>query len=71
MVAKATFRQDITAISRIAAVPSILEVLLETTGLRVAFVARITHDSWTACAVLDRAGFGLNVGDQLDIETTL
>lgn len=65
------FRHDITAISSIAAVPSILEVLVASTGLRVAFIARITHDAWTACAVLDGAGFGLKVGDQLDVETTL
>lgn len=62
---------DIAAVSRISAVPTILKVISETTGLRLALVARVTEDSWTACATLDRMNFGLNVGDQLDVATTL
>ncbi len=61
---------DITAISRLEAVQIILRVLSRTTGLRIALVARVTQESWTACAVLDNAGFGLKVGDQLDLHTT-
>lgn len=38
---------DISAISRINAVPAILQVICETTGLRFAAVARVTADSWT------------------------
>ncbi|HBM07244.1 MAG TPA: histidine kinase, partial [Pseudomonas sp.] len=62
---------DISAISRINAVPAILRVISETTGLRFAAVARVTEDSWTACAVLDRTNFGLQVGGELDVTTTL
>ena len=62
---------DISAISRINAVPAILQVISETTGLRFAAVARVTNDSWTACAVLDRINFGLQVGGGLDVTTTL
>ncbi len=62
---------DISAISRINAVPAILQVISETTGLRFAAVARVTEDSWTACAVLDRINFGLKVGGELDVTTTL
>ena len=62
---------DISAISRINAVPAILQVISETTGLRFAAVARVTEDSWTACAVLDRINFGLQVGGELDVTTTL
>lgn len=62
---------DIAAISRISAVPTILKVISETTGLRLALVARVTEDSWTACAALDRMNFGLSAGDQLDVATTL
>lgn len=62
---------DIAAISRISAVPTILKVISETTGLRLALIARVTEDSWTACATLDRMNFGLRVGDQLDVATTL
>jgi hypothetical protein len=61
---------DVTAISRLEAVHLILRVLSRSTGLRVALVARVTKDSWTACAVLDEAGFGLKPGDQLELQTT-
>jgi signal transduction histidine kinase len=62
---------DIAAVARISAVPTILKVLSETTGLRLSLVARVTEGSWTACAVLDRMDFGLSVGDNLDVATTL
>src|SRR5215218_6663002 len=62
---------DIAAIARISAVPTILKVISETTGLRLALVARVTEGAWTACAVLDRMEFGLSVGDNLDVATTL
>ncbi|WP_460418342.1 GAF domain-containing sensor histidine kinase [Pseudomonas sp. microsymbiont 2] len=62
---------DIAIIGRINAVPAILQVICETTGLRFAAVARVTDNSWTACAVLDTLGLGLAVGSQLDVATTL
>ena len=62
---------DISAVSRINAVPAILQVISETTGLRFAAVARVTDESWTACAVLDRINFGLQTGGELDVTTTL
>jgi signal transduction histidine kinase len=62
---------DIATIGRINAVPAILQVICETTGMQFAAVARVTDNSWTACAVLDTLGFGLNVGDDLDVATTL
>lgn len=62
---------DIAMIGRISAVPAILQVIRELTGLRFAAVARVTEDSWTACAVLDQLNFGLQVGGELDLVTTL
>jgi signal transduction histidine kinase len=62
---------DIAAVARIGAVPTILRVVSEITGLRLALVARVTRESWTACAVLDRMDFGLGVGHQLEVATTL
>ncbi|QXH36951.1 GAF domain-containing sensor histidine kinase [Pseudomonas muyukensis] len=62
---------DIAIIGRINAVPAILQVICETTGLRFAAVARVTDSRWAACAVLDTLGFGLGVGDELDVATTL
>jgi PAS domain S-box-containing protein len=61
---------DIQAIGRIDAVSSILNILVESTGLGFAAVARVTETSWTACAVLDRIGFGLPVGGELEVATT-
>jgi signal transduction histidine kinase len=62
---------DIATIGRIRAVPAILQVIRELTGLRFVAVARVTEDSWTACAVLDQLNFGLQVGGELDLVTTL
>ena len=50
---------DIAIIGRINAVPAILQVICETTGLRFAAVARVTENNWVACAVLDNLGMGL------------
>jgi len=62
---------DIAQIQSIAAVPTILETVAALTGLRFVCVARVTADSWTTCAVLDRLDFGLKVGDGLDVTTTI
>lgn len=56
--------------NRIEAIQTILQILAQSTGLRIALVARVTDSSWTACAVLDNAGFGLKPGDQLPLEST-
>jgi signal transduction histidine kinase len=62
---------DIAVIQSMAAVPTILETVAALTGLRFVCVARVTDDSWTTCAVLDKLNFGLNVGDGLDVTTTI
>jgi signal transduction histidine kinase len=62
---------DLASIQRIGAVPTILETVAAMTGLGFVCIARVTNDSWTACAVLDKLGFGLDVGDGLDVTTTL
>jgi hypothetical protein len=61
---------DVEAIDRLDAVKTVLDVLRQTTGMRTALVARVTEDAWTACAVLDEAGYGLKAGDQLELATT-
>ncbi len=66
-----TLLDDLLTVQRISAVPAILQVLSETTGLRFAAVARVTETNWTACAVFDRIEFGLKVGGELDVTTTL
>lgn len=63
--------RDIASIQAIGAVPTILQTVATITGLGFVCVARVTQDSWHACAVLDRLDFGLKVGGELDITTTL
>jgi hypothetical protein len=67
----ADIARDISAVGRIEALPTILEVLCDLTGMRFAAVARVTENSWTACAIKDAISFGLPVGGQLPVETTL
>ncbi|WP_025859126.1 GAF domain-containing sensor histidine kinase [Pseudomonas sp. CHM02] len=62
---------DIATLGRISAVPAMLKVISDMTGLRFAAVARVTDDTWTACAVLDQLDFGLGVGGELDLTTTI
>jgi len=61
----------VVAVYRIDAIPTLLKVLCENTGMRFAAVARVTGSSWTACAVQDDIQFGLKPGDQLPVDTTL
>jgi signal transduction histidine kinase len=55
----------VAAIGRMDAVPTLLAVLCEATGLRFAVVARVTEATWTACAVRDDIEWGIKAGDQL------
>lgn len=66
-----SFQSDIEAISRITAIPNILEVICRSTGLGFAAVARVTQDHWVACAVRDDIAFGLQPGGELEVETTI
>ncbi|MEK1925792.1 MAG: GAF domain-containing sensor histidine kinase [Rhizobium giardinii] len=61
----------IDAIAQINAVPTILDVVCKTTGMRFAAVARVTADRWIACSVRDEIAFGLAPGGELKIETTI
>src|SRR5580693_8135118 len=65
------FQADIERVNRIAAVPTILDVVCRTTGMRFAAVARVTEDRWIACSVRDEIDFGLKPGGELKIETTI
>lgn len=66
-----TFADDMDAISRIAAIPKILDVVCRTTGMGFAAVARVTEHRWIACAVRDEIAFGLEPGGELQIQTTI
>ncbi len=60
----------IEAIRSINAIPTILQVVCETTGLGFAAVACVTEHRWVAGAVRDGLAFGMKPGDELPIDTT-
>ena len=63
--------RDVSAVGRLEAIPTILDVLCEITGMGFTAVARVTERTWTLCAVKDEINFGLKPGGQLELETTL
>jgi signal transduction histidine kinase len=66
-----TIADDVAAIGRLDVIPKILEVACRSTGMGFAAVARVTEDRWVACAVRDEIAFGLGVGGELVLGTTL
>lgn len=66
-----SFLTDVVAVESIAAVPTILDVVCQTTGMGFAAIARVTDDRWVACAVKDDIAFGLEPGGELSLETTI
>lgn len=70
-LAKADFSEDIRLVEGIKAVPAMLDVVCQATGMGFAAVARVTRDRWVACSVRDDIDFGLKPGDELQIETTI
>jgi signal transduction histidine kinase len=63
--------RDIVAVGKLQAVPTLLEVLCEFTGMRFAAVVRVGENTWTACAVKNAINLSVMPGGQLDLETTL
>jgi signal transduction histidine kinase len=63
--------EAIAAVASIKAVPTILDIICRTTGMRFAAVARVTEQRWIACSVQDDIAFGLQPGGELDVESTL
>lgn len=62
---------DIEKVKKIPIVPTMLDVICETTGMGFAAIARVTEDKWITCGVRDDIRFGLKPGDELKIETTI
>jgi signal transduction histidine kinase len=65
------FKTDIEAVNSITLMPTLLNVICQTTGMRFAAVARVTEDRWITCSVKDEINFGLKPGDELKVETTI
>ena len=70
MLKKIPFQTDIEDIQSLSIIPTILDVICESTQMGFAAIARVTEDTWITCGVLDKLSFGLSVGDELDISTT-
>jgi signal transduction histidine kinase len=62
---------DVDAIQEIGAVPKILDAVGRMTGMGFVAVARVTSDRWVCCAVRDNINFGLQLGGELRVETTI
>ncbi|WP_050478303.1 GAF domain-containing sensor histidine kinase [Herbaspirillum rhizosphaerae] len=62
---------EVASVARIDAVPMILDVVCRTTGMGYAAVARVTKERWIAAGVLDKIAFGLGVGGELKVDTTI
>jgi signal transduction histidine kinase len=60
--------EPVAVIGRIDVVPTLLNVLCEMTGMKVAVVAQVTDKVWTACAVKDDMQLGLKPGAQFPVE---
>lgn len=64
-------KQDIQDIGEIAIIPTMLNVICQTTGMGFSAVARVTEDRWISCSVRDDINFGLKPGGELEIKTTI
>lgn len=62
---------DIENITKIDAIPSILNVICRTTGMKFSAIARVTDERWITCVSQDEINFGLCTGDELVLETTI
>lgn len=58
-------------VQEIGTVRQILETIAAITGLGFVAIAHVTEHAWTTCAVHDKLDFGLQPGDQLDVDTTM
>ena len=68
---KDSFARDVAAEGDDPEIRSILEEVCRVTGMGFAAVARVTEERWIAAQLLDRIEFGLNPGDELEIQTTI
>ncbi|MCP9200872.1 ATP-binding protein [Gramella sp. GC03-9] len=66
-----SLQKDVQNILQISSLPSMLNIICKTTGMRFAAVARVTDKKWVTCLSKDEINFGLKPGDELDLQTTL
>jgi len=66
-----TARRALGDVARLADINDVLDVCCRVTGMGYTVIAHVTEDRWLACAVQDEIDFGLAVGGELPIQTTL
>lgn len=71
MIEPHDFKADIDAVGRSNSILTLLETVSLATGMGFAAVARVTESRWVTCRAVDHIAFGLQPGDELDVETTL
>ena len=64
------FQTDIEMLADSALIGTILETVMLATNMRFAAVARVTADHWVACRTVDEVNFGLDSGDEIEIQST-
>ena len=69
--AETDVQANIDAIGRISQLSVILETVQLATGMGFAAVARVTEAKWITCSAIDHISFGLEPGDELEVESTL
>jgi GAF domain-containing protein len=68
---RSPFEPDIAKVRRVPGVEAMLREVCEMTGFGFAAVARVTDTHWVACQVVDQISLGLEVGGELDLQTTI
>jgi GAF domain-containing protein len=68
---RSAFEPDIAKVRRVPDVEAMLREVCTLTGMGFAAIARVTDTHWVACQVLDKIGFGLEPGGELDLKTTI
>ncbi|MCB7479817.1 GAF domain-containing sensor histidine kinase [Christiangramia sediminis] len=64
-------QKDVEKILSIESIPTMLNVICQSTGMKFAAVARVTDKHWVTCVSQDEINFGLKPGDELELETTI
>lgn len=63
--------EERAAIAEIEATTNIAKLVTRMTGTRFAGIAKFTDTEWIVCSAYDPIELGINVGDTLELETTL
>lgn len=62
---------ELAVISEIEATSSLLKLVNRLTGMRFSAIAKVTDTRWLACAVRDEVQFGVEPGQELELEQTI